>query len=175
MTEIAKEYASALFELAQEDHTEAETLQALSAAEEQLREHPEYRELLASPGIPKKERLQLIGEAFASLPGRVCSFLKLLCGHGYIRELPHCTEEFAERYRKAQNIAVATVTAAAGLTDEEKERLRRALEKRSGHSVQLECRVDASLLGGVVVEMDGRVLDGSLRHRLHEIKEVMEQ
>ena len=70
---------------------------------------------------------------------------------------------------------MATVTAAAGLTDEEKERLRRALERRSGHSVQLECRVDASLLGGVVVEMDGRVLDGSLRHRLHEIKEVMEQ
>ena len=105
MTEIAKEYASALFELAQEDHTEVETLQALSAAEEQLREHPEYRELLASPGIPKKERLQLIGEAFASLPERVCSFLKLLCGHGYIRELPHCTEEFAGHSRSAADTA----------------------------------------------------------------------
>ena len=43
----------------------------------------------------------------------------------------------------------------------------------SGHSVKLVCQLDPTLLGGVVVEMDGRCIDGSLRRRLHEVKDVM--
>ena len=44
-----------------------------------------------------------------------------------------------------------------------------------GRTVVLDCAVDDTLLGGITVELDGKVLDGSLRHRLHEVKEVMEQ
>jgi hypothetical protein len=56
---------------------------------------------------------------------------------------------------------------------EERTRLLQRLEKLSGHTVLLTCEVDATLLGGAVVEMDGRVMDGSVRGRLREIKEVI--
>ena len=59
------------------------------------------------------------------------------------------------------------------LTEDEPRRLKRALEKRTGRTIRLECRVDESLLGGLVVAMGGEVLDGSLKHRLKEIREVM--
>ena len=51
--------------------------------------------------------------------------------------------------------------------------LRLKLEKQSGRNVLLECSTDSTLLGGIVVEMDGKILDGSIRRRLQEVKEVM--
>jgi F-type H+-transporting ATPase subunit delta len=60
------------------------------------------------------------------------------------------------------------------LTPEQKEKLREKLQKRFGRKMVLECEVDPALLGGIRVETDGRVLDGTLAARLKEIKEVME-
>ena len=53
--------------------------------------------------------------------------------------------------------------------------MKQKLEKISGQTVLLDRTVDPSLMGGVVVEMNGRVMDGSLRRRLRAVKEVMEQ
>ena len=61
------------------------------------------------------------------------------------------------------------------MTDAEKDTLRQKLEKKFGRRMILDCRVDPSLLGGIRVETEGRVLDGSIRSRLQEIKEVMDQ
>ena len=70
-------------------------------------------------------------------------------------------------------ISVARVVSSVPLTLEEKKRLKARLEKMSGRKVSLECSVDKSLLGGLVVEMDGKVINGSLRQRLDEMKDVM--
>ena len=59
------------------------------------------------------------------------------------------------------------------LSEEEKTELKNKLEKRLGRTICLECAIDETLLGGLVVQVDGKVIDGSLKHRLHEIKEVM--
>ena len=59
------------------------------------------------------------------------------------------------------------------LSPEQKTALRLKLEKQSGRNVLLECSTDSTLLGGIVVEMDGKVIDGSVRTRLQDIKEVM--
>ena len=63
----------------------------------------------------------------------------------------------------------------AELTDAEKDKLRSTLEKKSGHSVNIEYKTDKKLIGGLIVEMDGNRMDGSLKHRLKEIKEVLKQ
>ena len=55
----------------------------------------------------------------------------------------------------------------------EKAELTEKLSRKFNRSIHLECAVDPSLLGGLVVQIDGKVIDGSLKHRLHEIKEVM--
>ena len=64
-------------------------------------------------------------------------------------------------------------TSAVSLTDRECIELTKKLEKISGNTVSLDCHVDPSLIGGVIVEMNGRVMDGSLRHRLREVKDVI--
>ena len=51
--------------------------------------------------------------------------------------------------------------------------IRKELERRFGHTVVVECETDPSLIGGVRVEVDGKVIDGSIRNKLEQIKDVM--
>lgn len=174
MTETSKEYASALFDLAVDSHTEDETQSVLHQVRDTLVGIPDALATLASPAIPKKERLALLEQAWKNvLPEHVMGFLQVLCSNGHIRELNDCVETFDDLLNTARKLATATVVSAVELTDAEKNELQKALEKRLGRTIRLECSVDASLLGGLVVTVEGKVMDGSLKHRLHEIKEVM--
>ena len=65
------------------------------------------------------------------------------------------------------------MTSAVPLKDEEAEALRIGLEKKFSRKVTLRCAVDPGLIGGMRVEIDGRVIDGSIRNKLDKIKEVM--
>ena len=174
MTEMSKEYGTALFMLAKEKKEQKRYAEALEQILAQLEATPEYMELLASPSIPKDERVELIERAFgSSMPEYVVSFLKLLCERGRIRQLAECQEAYNKLLDEDMRVSVARVTSAIELTSAEKERLRKRLEKMSGRTVELECIIDSSILGGLSVEIDGKIIDGSVRHRLNEIKDVM--
>lgn len=174
MTQISKEYATALFMLAKESGREAEIAASLEDVTALFAENPEYVDFLASPCIPKAERIDAVEKAFGGrIDDYVTSFVQLLCERGHITGFADCAQEYGEMYRASMNTSVAEVTSAVTLTDEEKIQLKQKLEKMSGRSVILECRTDASLMGGIIVRMDGKVLDGSLKHRLYEVKEVI--
>ncbi len=175
MTEIAKEYAEALFALAREEQNEKAISEALHLVADALRENPDYVEFLASPGIPATERVAAIEAVFADqMPAYALSFTQLLCEKGHIRAFAECMEEYDLLYRASMEISTARIVSAVSLTAEEKDAIVTKLTEKSGHQVAATFELDESLLGGVVVYMDGSVLDGSLRHRLQEMKEVME-
>lgn len=173
MTEMSKEYAAALFALACEEQAEQTVASALEQIFSAWQENPAYGELLASPAIPQSERRQMIAQAFAFAPQHVISFMQLLCERGRIRILPACVEEYRRLLQQWESRAIAKVTSAVALTEEEKAALAQKLQRFGSHTVTLECTVDPSLIGGIIVEMDGRLIDGSLRHRLQQVKEVI--
>ena len=176
MTETIKEYAEALFLLAEENKRIAEYSESLAEIGSLLAENPEYVDFLSSPALPLSERLAAIDEAFAdSLPEYVLSFVKLLCEHGGIGGYAGCLKEYKQLYEQWKHVSTAYVTSAVELSEEEKSRLQEKLEKSSGNAVKLECAVDPSLMAGIVVSMDGKVMDGSLKRRLRGVKEVMDK
>ena len=173
-TQIAKEYAEALFGLAAEAGDTRRIGDALKEASDMLRRYPEYMELLASPAVHKDERAKLVDEAFGPVfPEYVVSFLQLLCRRGRIRSLDACIEAYEALYRASMHTAAARITSAVALTEQEKTSLMQKLHSTYGYKVLPEYIVDASIMGGLIVEMDGRVIDGSLRRRPREIKEVI--
>ena len=175
MAQISKEYATALFALACEQGKEQEILEALEQAQQVFSEQVEYMELLSSPAVPLGERIQALEQAFGEyLPEQVVCFIQLLCEKARIRSYADCVEEYRRLLHVRQSVVIANVTSAVALTEAEMASLKRKLEQNSGSTVTLQCSVDPQLLGGVVVEMNGRVMDGSLRHRLREVKEVMD-
>ncbi len=174
MNRISKEYAAALFSLAAEKGQEALFGSALRDILKAFETHPEYRELLNTPSIPAAERRALAAEAFGdTVPQEVLSMLQILSTKGYIPEFGPIAAEYEKLLDHMNSVSAAQVRSACPLSDEEKDKLKKKLEKISGRSVIMTCTSDPSLLGGVVVEMDGKLIDGSLRTRLRRIKEVI--
>lgn len=176
MAQVIKEYAAALFELAQETDSVQAISDSLDTVLAVFEENPEYMDFLSSPNIPKSERIAAIEQAFTgSVPEYVVSFLSLFCERGRIRSLKECISEYRQLCDAANKISVADVASAVELTEAQKSALTAKLEKICGNTVVLNCTVDESLLGGMVVSVDGRVIDGSVKRKLHELKEVMHQ
>lgn len=174
MKEISKQYAEAIFELACERGDEDAVMEALESAARVLCQNPDYLGLLSSPAIPLTERLAVVGSTFEGrLPEMVVSLLSLMCEKGRIGAFSPCVEEYRRLLDVRHSVVLARVVSAAPLTEEQKAALKQKLEKKSGGSVELSCEVDATIMGGLIVEMQGVVMDGSLRQRLREVKEVM--
>lgn len=176
MTGNSKEYATALFSLSTESGCEEQMLEGLTLIQDVFRSTPEMYAFLDSPGIPKSERLGVIREAFANeVPEFALSFLSLLCEKGSVGILSDCVDDYRALFIESRRIVVATVRSAVELTAEEKEKMQKTLSKKAGRTVRTEYTVDPTLLGGVIVHMDGLTIDGSLRRRMQNMKEVMNQ
>ena len=170
---ISKEYGEAIFALAMENNALDEYGEALDTISAAFNDAPDYVSLLASPSVPKSERINAIQAAFASLPEHIVSFTSLLCERGRIREFNECVKEYKALCDASRQLSTAIVTSSVELTENEKQKLTDKLEKRAGKSVLAEYRIDKSLIGGLIIEMDGTVLDGSIKSRLKEVKEVI--
>lgn len=174
MDNAAKEYAAALFLLAQENHAHAAFADGLNTVKTQFAQQPDYVATLASPVIPKAERQNALKQAFAgNLPDEVLALVQLLCKNGHIRAFDTCYQAYMDAYNAMQKTAEAHVTAALPLTDAEQKQLVKTLEQKTGYTIRATFAVDPALLGGITVELNGTVIDGSLKHRLHELKEVI--
>ena len=175
MTHTDREYAEALLELAEEEGKTAEYAAALDETERELKENAGYLKLLASPAIPREERMQALDDAFRDrIPLSMLMLLRLMVYRGHARSLLPMMACFRDLVRERRGESVASVQSAVPLTAADQNALREKLEKRFGRKMILKLEVDPALLGGVRVETEGRVLDGTLRTRLQEIKEVMD-
>ena len=175
MTHTSREYAEALFGLATEDGQTAEFAEGLDLVEEVLRDNPGFLNLLASPAISREDRMNALSEAFREkIPLPELILMRMMVSRGHARQLEDMIASYRDLAREHRGESIARVTTAAPLTAEQAERLKAGLEKRFSRKMILDCAVDPGLLGGIRVETEGRVLDGSLRTRLQEIKEVMD-
>lgn len=171
MTTVTEEYATALFTLCSEEGKKREVADSLKAVKSLISEYPDYIDLLAAPSVPFEERAGLIDSAFSEkLHEYAVSFMKLVCERGHIRDLSDCIDEYMKLFEAADGIVAAEVTSAVELTEAEKEALCNKLEKKLSRKVELVCRVDEGLLGGIIVKVDGKIMDGSLKRRLADVK-----
>lgn len=174
MSDICKEYGEALFALGLEGNSLDKINEDLIFIGEVFAKTPEYAEFLQSPAIPKAERLNSVSETFAEhISEYAVSFLSILCEKGRAMLFGECAEEFKKLYEESKNVSLARVYSTVPLSEEQKERLKQKLENTSGHSVKMECFIDETLLGGVLIDMDGTQIDGTVKRRLQELKEVM--
>ena len=174
MTSIAKEYGAALFMLACEREEKKEIDSALKLVEASLRDHPEYAEHLSSPAVSLKERDASLASVYESrIPASLLSFLRLLLEKGRFSLFFDAAVEYRALLFASERVSHARVLSAVELTEEEKERLVKALERKTQGTVIPRYDLDPSLLGGVVVEIDGKIMDGTLRQNLCRVKEVI--
>lgn len=174
MITSGNDFASAFFMLAVENDRLDEYAEDLDIIGRAFRDNPDFSLLVTSPDIPESERLAVIDAAFG---GRVseCSvnFIKVLCAHKKITLLDDCIKDFGALKKIAENRVTAYVYTAIPLTDGQKNAIKEKLQKKLGREVKIKSVVDNTMLGGVKIEVDSKIIDGSVKRQLHDIKEVI--
>ena len=177
MNETGREYASAIFEIALREDIRNEVYDSLALGKRVFKAEPQYIDFLMSPAISTDKRKEALKQSFGGkVVEPVLGLLTVLTAKGHMRHIFDVIEAYRVFYRESTKKSDAYVTSAVELSEEQKAKLRDALIRRSGgHKVYMRYKIDPKLIGGLIVEMDGVRYDGSLKHRLKEIKEVIEQ
>ena len=171
MADLSKEYTAALFSLAMENGLVDEFKQELGAIKDLIDE--DYILVLSSPALSLSMRLDMIEEAFGTMHEYVVSFMKLLCENGQISVLPETINEFFLLCRELENRAVARIYYVKEPSEAQKARLEDKLSKMTGKKIDALYIEDSTLIGGIKIELDDRIIDGSLSARLSNIKGVI--
>jgi F-type H+-transporting ATPase subunit delta len=163
-----RRYADAAFQLATRDgsietwRSELEGAAALTDGQ--------LMDVLANPALPLDQRLKAADGVYAKLSPSVRNLLFLLVKRRRIEQLPRVVAEFIRLDDRRQGITHATATSAAALSDLEVKALTARLEQMTGGTVALTTDIDPSLLGGLVVRVGDRLIDGSVRGRLERLR-----
>ncbi len=174
MTKTAKTYGEALYDLALEENRAEEYLAQVQLVCTLFEENPDYLRLLADPAISKQERCGLLEQCFGGcLAPYVLNFLKILCENGTIREFPGCARAFVLRYNAEHGILEVTAWTAVEMSQPQREALTEKLAQVTGKTIALSCRQDRRLLGGVKLEYDGKMVDGTALGRLRGIQKEL--
>ena len=172
---LSGRYASALFELAAEDGTVTAVesdLEKLSAA---LAESPEMRTATTNPELCRKAQgAAMAGVAkLLGLSELTTNFLGVLAANRRLSELPKVIRAFRAIAAAQRGEVTAEVASAHALTDAQLATLKDKLTAREGRTVKLDAKVDPDLLGGLVVTIGSKRIDGSIRTRLNSLAHAM--
>ena len=171
----AKEYGKALFLLTEEDGTTKAVAEELRAVQKLLRENPRYEKLLDTPALSKEEKLQLIDRAFSSMNESLVNLLKILCEKHSVYRFSGVADAYAALYDESRGIERVQALTAVAMTAKQLELLSAKLSFSTGKTVIVENTVDPSLLGGMVLRMAGKQLDGSVRARLCALEKSLKE
>jgi F-type H+-transporting ATPase subunit delta len=164
-----RRYAEAAFEVGLRDGTVETWRRELELAAAILADD-ELEEVLASPATPLDQRMDAAEQIFGRLSRPVLNLVLLLVRRGRIEQLPRVATEFRRLDDQRNGLTHATATSAAPLGPDEVRSITAHLEQLTGGTIALETSVDPDLLGGVVVRVGDRLIDGSVRGRLERLR-----
>ena len=172
-TGSARRYAQAVFQIALErDALEmwAEDLRVLATG----LENRELAELLDAPQVPVATKVRMIGEVLGdSVDELARNLLAVLAGRSLAHLLPSVADEFGRLVDEHNGIARGEVVSAVPLTETQAEKVNQALSDIVGKPLRLTASVDAGIVGGVVARVGDRVIDGSVRTTLREMRRAL--
>ncbi len=166
----ARRYAEATFEVAVRDDAVDAWRKDLDTAASVVAEERIGR-ALANPAIPLETRIATAEATFGKLVGpKVLNLVRLMLRRGRIQELPRLAAEFRRLHDERQGIARASITSTLPLEPDEVASLKERLASSTDRRVELDLKVDPSLLGGLVVQLGDLLVDGSVRSRLERLR-----
>ncbi len=174
---VAGRYATALFELAEAQNALDAVAADLGSIGTMLNESEDLTRLVRSPLFSADEQ----GRAFAAvldkagISGLVKNFVGLVIANRRLFALPDMIRSYNAILAEKRGEMTADVTSAHPLGDQQVESLKAALKSATGRDVRINTKVDAGLLGGLVVKVGSRMIDSSLRTKLNSLKIAMKE
>lgn len=177
LSQIARPYASALFEIADADKSVAKVEQGLDAILRLTSESADFSRFLKSPVINTEQKSAAIAQVLAKsgADATVTNFVKVVARNGRLFALPAIIAAFKAKAAEARGEVTADVTSATPLSAAQVASLSATLKAKIGKSVTLNQHVDPSLIGGLVVKVGSQMIDSSLKTKLTAMKIAMKE
>ena len=174
MNQVGTAYGQGLYTLAKEEGLAQSILQQLKVLQACFAEQPEYGKLLSSHSLSKEERVRILdGDFREKVHPYVLNFLKILTEKGYIRYFSDCCQVYIHQYLEDNGILEVHALSAIPLTEDQRERLMEKLGAMTGKKIDLICRVDPAVLGGIRLNFNGKQVDGTLQGRLAAMEKML--
>jgi F-type H+-transporting ATPase subunit delta len=171
---LSRRYARALFNVATRKQAVDRVAEDLRSMVELLKAEPRLQGFLLSPSVPAESVDALLQTAVSKHVSPISlHFLQLLHRKGRFDHFTEITEAFIEEVETSRGILKAVVTTATRLDSAAESKLRAGLERTTGKEIRLETRIDPDVLGGVVVVLRERLIDGSVRRDLERLREQL--
>lgn len=165
-------YAEALVALATREEAEEAYGEWLAALTSSYRQERDFRLFLETPRVGLDEKKGAVREALGEeAPEPFVRFFLVMLDKGRHRFLPEVEERYRELMDERRGRVHATISVAREPTEELQGEISKALADIVGREVVPRFRTEEDLLGGLVVRMDDRMMDGSLRRRLDDLKQ----
>ena len=167
-----RRYGQAVFELAREQGETDQWGEDLALVAEAFRD-AEFGALLKHAGVPADDKRQAVESVLPEIRPMVKNMVNLLVARGLVDAVTEACREYAELLDRQQGRQRVEITTAVPLTPEEVERIAAFVSGLIGREVVVTPRVDETILGGLVVQIGDRLLDGSARARLTGLRESL--
>lgn len=172
--QLALKYAQAIYEIASEKSLLSEVEQQLKLVEATVAGHADLSTLMFHPLVPAPAKKETISRVFAGdLDDFVQNFLLLLIDKRREPALPAIIREYIRLANEARNIAEAEVLTAKELTGGQLNALAAKLSQVTGKNIVLKTAIDQDLIGGVVVKIGDKLIDGSVVRQLKALKTAL--
>ncbi|GAB6179324.1 ATP synthase F1 subunit delta [Desulfotomaculum defluvii] len=168
---VARRYAQALYEIAQGKNTLEAMEQELKGVAEAIEGTRELQKVLYHPQVLPGEKKNLLKAIFADkISTETLNFLGLVVDKRRENYIAGIAAEFFVLANEARGRVAAEVTTAVAIDEQQKQELIKVASRLAGKEVEPTFAVDPSLIGGVVVRIGSKVIDGSIKTRLATIK-----
>jgi len=175
-TRIVRRYASALFRTAQKAGLIDAVESDLGLVSFAFEESPAMWDAIRSPVVSAEKKHQILRDVFGSRVQQVTlDYLDLLVDQRREDAIAETEREYVAMANGARNVLEADVTTAVALDTDSEAQLRDKLGRITGMTVRLRRLVEPEIIGGVIVKIGDRVIDGSIRGRLAALKEKLSE
>ena len=168
---ITKTYGDALFDVAVEAKAVDRLDREAASVAEIIDRNPEFLKLLKHPNVTKEEKIRVIEDVFGGrVSDEMFGFLRVLVDkdrQGHILEI---LQYFTDRVKEYRRIGVVYITSALPLEADQKKKIEKKVLETSGFAaLEPHYSVDKDLIGGIVIRIGDRVVDGSVRNKLDNL------
>ena len=172
---IAERYAAALFDIADERRMLDEVASDLRQLRTMLAASLDLSRLMRSPILTRSEQGKAISAlaAHAGFSPLVRDFLAIVAKNRRLFAIPGMIEAYLEKLAERRGEITAQVVAARPLSETQLTLLSDQLRRSVGRRVSVDTRVDPGLIGGMVVKVGSRMVDGSIKSKLQRLRLAM--
>ena len=165
-SQVGRRYSKAIFEIAEEKNQVKEIYEMLNSAMFLYRTDKEFKNFILNPLIDNEQKKSVLNEIFGKDNSENLNILLYILDKGRMNCIKYIVAEYLKIYYRKNRILDVKATFTKELTDEQKKKLIDKLSQKTGKEINLEIKIDKDILGGGIIKIGDKIIDGSIRREL---------